>query len=296
MPMRNAGSVDQGGVLVQGNPLQRALLAAGAERVCRAFPCRAESPGEGQCPAVSSGNRSAARGACAVPRAIGWASALLSSRGGVMPRRPVQFFDPTVGPLAKYYRLRDRLRASARRFGRCEQTPKPPGQNLNSLHLVDEVDGPPLEGEVFLGAEGIAGKKYDWQIHAGLPQLSQQIDARNIGQAPVEKDDVRLGGDTERINQRCAIGKATDHKSVIRQLIGNCLATIRVVFHVEDLDEVPPLSSYLLVYSSRSSLVYHRVETLFAGPLFCESCAPRPPLRHGGLGTRCVAWLLHQHL
>ena len=39
---------------------------------------------------------SAARGACAVPRAIGWASALLSSRGGVMPRRPVQFFGPTT--------------------------------------------------------------------------------------------------------------------------------------------------------------------------------------------------------
>ena len=40
---------------------------------------------------------SAPRGACAVPRAIGWASALLSSRGGVMPRRPFQFFDAVDG-------------------------------------------------------------------------------------------------------------------------------------------------------------------------------------------------------
>ena len=35
------------------------------------------------------------RGASAVPRAIGRASALLSSRGGVMARRSVQFFGPT---------------------------------------------------------------------------------------------------------------------------------------------------------------------------------------------------------
>src|SRR6266853_2748404 len=105
-PCGALGQVGQGGVLVQGNSLRRALL--GAERVCRAFPCRAESPGEGQRPAVSPGYGPPPRGACAVPRAIGWASALLSSRGGVMPRRPVQFFDPTVGPLAKYYRLRDR--------------------------------------------------------------------------------------------------------------------------------------------------------------------------------------------
>ena len=40
--------------------------------------------------------RSAARGACAVPRSIGWASALLSSRGSVMPRRLVQFCGPTT--------------------------------------------------------------------------------------------------------------------------------------------------------------------------------------------------------
>jgi hypothetical protein len=74
--------------------LPRRLSSIDAERLCRAFPCRAESPGEGQCPAVSSGDGSALRGASAVPRAIGRASALLSSRGGVMPRRPVQFFDP----------------------------------------------------------------------------------------------------------------------------------------------------------------------------------------------------------
>src|SRR4030081_3443761 len=73
----------EGGMPVQGDPLRRALVAAGAERLCRPFQCRAESSGEGEHPAVSSGDGSAARGASEVPRAIGWASALLSSRGGV---------------------------------------------------------------------------------------------------------------------------------------------------------------------------------------------------------------------
>src|SRR5260370_20791808 len=99
MPMGNAGSVDQGGVLVQGNPLWRALLAAGAERLCRPFPRRAESPGEGQCSAVSSGYAPPPRGACAVPRAIGCAPALLSSRGGVRPPPPISFFLPPRAPL-----------------------------------------------------------------------------------------------------------------------------------------------------------------------------------------------------
>ena len=49
------GQVGEGGVPVQGDPVRRALLAAGAERICRALPCRAESPGEGQRPAVPSG-------------------------------------------------------------------------------------------------------------------------------------------------------------------------------------------------------------------------------------------------
>ena len=71
-------------------------LKAGAERLCRPFPCRAESPGEGQRPAVSTGDGSAARGTREMPRAIGRASALLSSRGGVMPRQPVLFL--TIRP------------------------------------------------------------------------------------------------------------------------------------------------------------------------------------------------------
>ena len=41
------GQVGQGGVLVQGDPVRRALLAAGAERICRTFPCGAEISGEG---------------------------------------------------------------------------------------------------------------------------------------------------------------------------------------------------------------------------------------------------------
>jgi putative transposase len=35
------------GVPGQGNPVRRALIAAGAERIRRPFPCRTQSPGEG---------------------------------------------------------------------------------------------------------------------------------------------------------------------------------------------------------------------------------------------------------
>ena len=89
------GQVRQGGVPVQSDPLRRALVAAGAEQLCRPFPRRAESPREVQRPAVSAGDRSPARGASEVPRAIGRAPALLSSRDGVMSRQSVQFFDHT---------------------------------------------------------------------------------------------------------------------------------------------------------------------------------------------------------
>jgi len=82
--------------------LSKVILSASArcgERLCRAFPCRAESPGEGQCSAVSSGYGPPPRGSSEVPRATGRASALLSSRGGVMARRPFQFFGPTTADL-----------------------------------------------------------------------------------------------------------------------------------------------------------------------------------------------------
>ena len=49
------GQVGEGGVPVQGGSVRRALAAASAERICRALPCRAQSPGEGQRPAVPSG-------------------------------------------------------------------------------------------------------------------------------------------------------------------------------------------------------------------------------------------------
>ena len=42
-------------LIVQGDPLWRALTAPGAERICRTFPCRAKSSGKGQRPAVPSG-------------------------------------------------------------------------------------------------------------------------------------------------------------------------------------------------------------------------------------------------
>src|SRR5260370_3222984 len=94
--MRNAGSVDQGGVLVQGNPLQRANLAAGAERLCRAFPCRAESPGEGQCSAVSSEFDPKLRGTCDMPLVPGWAHALFHSSSDLnVPHTPNQQNTPS---------------------------------------------------------------------------------------------------------------------------------------------------------------------------------------------------------
>src|ERR1700741_3995159 len=46
------GKVGEGGVLVQGDPLRRALLAARPERIRRALPCGAQSSDEGQRPAV----------------------------------------------------------------------------------------------------------------------------------------------------------------------------------------------------------------------------------------------------
>src|SRR5258708_2264916 len=40
------GQVGEGGVSVQGDTLRRALLATRAKRICRAFPCGAESSGK----------------------------------------------------------------------------------------------------------------------------------------------------------------------------------------------------------------------------------------------------------
>src|SRR5713226_7984749 len=141
-----------------------------------------------------------------------------------------------------------------RGFRRFEQTPQTPGQNFDAPGLVDEVDGPRLECEVFLGRETITGKKHHRQVHTGLAQLDEQFDARYVRKVPVEKDDVSLTGEGEAIGQRHGIGKATDDKPVIRQLISNGLATIRVVLNVEDPDEVSPQFSYLLVCSSRFSV------------------------------------------
>src|SRR6266436_2792336 len=77
------GQVGEGGVPVQGDPLWRALAAASAERICRTFPCRTESPREGQCPAVSSECKHPPRRACSMPRATGRPVALLPSGGSV---------------------------------------------------------------------------------------------------------------------------------------------------------------------------------------------------------------------
>lgn len=57
-------------------------------------------------------------------------------------------------------------------------------------------------------------------------------------------------------SQRPSISEAIDNKPVARQLISNCLATVRVVFDVEDLNEIPPLLSpsrfQFILISSRS--------------------------------------------
>ena len=75
------GQVGEGGVPVQGDPLWRALAAASAERICRTFPCRAESSGEEQCSAVPSESKHPPRRACSMPRATGRPVALLPSGG-----------------------------------------------------------------------------------------------------------------------------------------------------------------------------------------------------------------------
>jgi hypothetical protein len=77
------GEVGEGGVPVQGDPLWRALAAASAERICRTFSCRTESPREGQCPAVPSEREHPPRRACSMPRATGRPVALLPSGGSV---------------------------------------------------------------------------------------------------------------------------------------------------------------------------------------------------------------------
>jgi hypothetical protein len=147
---------------------------------------------------------------------------------------------------------------SGRRFRHPDQTPQTPGQNLDTPGLVDEVNGPPLEGEVFLGFEPIAGEEHDRQVHANLAQFDEQFDARYLWKVPVEKDDVSLGGDGEPIGQRHGIGKAMDNKPVIRQLISNGLAMIWVVLDVEDSDGIAfRIISHGLTRLSRLCLIEH---------------------------------------
>jgi hypothetical protein len=121
-------------------------------------------------------------------------------------------------------RIKDELAAdhetgrggSGNRFWRFEQTPKTPGQNFNAPSLVDEIDGPRLEGEVFLGCESITSKKNHRQVHTAPAQVDEQFDARYAWKVPIEKDDVRLTGGGESTGQRHGIGKATDDKPMIR--------------------------------------------------------------------------------
>src|SRR5512143_1286031 len=77
---------------------EREALGEIGRRLGRKALATSRPSGEGQRPAVSSGGGSAARGAGAVPRAIGRPSALLPSRSGVIRRRPIQFFDVVERP------------------------------------------------------------------------------------------------------------------------------------------------------------------------------------------------------
>src|SRR6516164_2516066 len=63
--------------------LIRALVAASPDRIRRALPCRAESPREGQCPAVPAGYQHPPRRPGSMLRTTGRAPALLSSGGSV---------------------------------------------------------------------------------------------------------------------------------------------------------------------------------------------------------------------
>src|SRR5450759_3613852 len=77
------GQVGEGRVLLEDHSLWRALLAAGAERICCALPCRAESSREVQRPVVPSGHANASQGAGTTSCEVGWDPELLPSRGGV---------------------------------------------------------------------------------------------------------------------------------------------------------------------------------------------------------------------
>jgi hypothetical protein len=86
----------EGGMPVQGDTVRRALLSTRAELICRTFSCGAKSSGEGQRFAVPSGYGYSSRGAGSMPRATGWALALLPSRGRVKRRGASdEFFDLT---------------------------------------------------------------------------------------------------------------------------------------------------------------------------------------------------------
>ena len=82
------GQVGEGGVPVQGGSVRRALAAASAERICRALPCRAQSPGEGNV-LLFPRTRHLPRGLCNAAK-TGRAAALLPSRGGVISDRAAQ--------------------------------------------------------------------------------------------------------------------------------------------------------------------------------------------------------------
>ena len=106
--------------------------------------------------------------------------------------------------------------------------PEATSQSLDTPCLVDEVEHTAFEGELLVRRLGVARQEHHRDVHAALPQLEQQVDARYGRKPPVEDDDIGLGGCIERAKQRVAIGEAANGKAVPRQLATDNLAIVRL--------------------------------------------------------------------
>src|ERR1700730_5870418 len=113
-----------------------------------------------------------------------------------------------------------------------------PDQNLHAACLVDKVDGASIESQAFVGGQGPSGQEHHRQVYAAPAQLRQQVDAQGLGKTPVEDDDIGIDGRIERAKQRGPIGKATDGKSLLRQLTAENVAVDFVVFEEKDANGV----------------------------------------------------------
>ena len=102
------------------------------------------------------------------------------------------------------------------------------------------------------------------------PKLGKQIDTRDIRQAPIEDDDVSLGGHIERPEKRFPVGKAADSKTMIRQRLTDNIAVVLVVFDPEEAYE----TRFLLLVGTAPIL--HRYEEHGWGKLVSVARPPAP--------------------